>query len=89
MLFFVCSFFLIIFHLVFIYVVVCFFVVELYHLFVYFGDWPLSFVIQKDACGVPTMAQWVKNLTAAAQVTAEVWVCSLAQSSGLKDPALL
>ena len=35
------------------------------------------------------MEQWVKNLTAAAQVTAEVWVLSSAQHSGLKDPALL
>ena len=27
--------------------------------------------------GVPAEVQWVKNLTAAAQVTAEVWVQSL------------
>ena len=34
------------------------------------------------------MAQWVKNPTPAARVTAEVWVQSPAQYSGLKDPAL-
>ena len=33
------------------------------------------------------MAQWIKNPTAAAQVTAEVWVGSLAWHSGLKDTA--
>ena len=32
------------------------------------------------------MAQWVKNLTAAAQVSAEAQVQSLAWHSGLKDP---
>ena len=35
------------------------------------------------------MAQWVKNQTAAARVTAEAWDQSLAWHSGLKDPALL
>ena len=35
------------------------------------------------------MVRWFKNMTAAAQVTAEVWVSSLAWHSGLKDPALL
>ena len=35
------------------------------------------------------MAQWVKNLTAVAQVPAEVRVPSLAQRSRLKDPVLL
>ena len=34
------------------------------------------------------MAQWVKNLTAATWVAVEVWVQSLAQCNGLKDPAL-
>ena len=34
------------------------------------------------------MAQWVKNLTAAAQVTAEAQVQFPAQCRGLKDPAL-
>ena len=34
------------------------------------------------------MAQWVKNLTAAAQVAAEAHVQSLAWCGGLKDPAL-
>ena len=34
--------------------------------------------------GVPTMVQWVKNLTAVAQVALEVWVWSPAQHSGLK-----
>ena len=35
--------------------------------------------------GVPTVIQWVKNPTAAA----EAWVGSLAQRSGLKAQALL
>ena len=39
--------------------------------------------------GVPAVAQWVKNLTIAAQVAVEVWVRSLAQRSGLRYPALL
>ena len=34
------------------------------------------------------MSQWIKNLTAAAQVIAEVQVRSLVQLSGLKDPEL-
>ena len=39
--------------------------------------------------GVPTVAQWVKNPTAAAWVTEEVWVCPPAWRSGLnQDPAL-
>ena len=32
------------------------------------------------------MAQWVKNPIAAARVTLEAWVLSLAQYIGLKDP---
>ena len=39
--------------------------------------------------GVPTVVQRVKNLTAVAQITAAVWVQSLAQHSGLKDLALV
>ena len=35
--------------------------------------------------GVPPVAQWVENLTAVAQVTADAWVQSLAQHRGLKD----
>ena len=38
---------------------------------------------------VPTAVQWVKNLTAVAQITVEGQVQSLAQHSGLKDPVLL
>ena len=34
------------------------------------------------------MAQWVKNPTAAAQVTVKVQVQFLAQHGGLKDPVL-
>ena len=34
------------------------------------------------------MAQWVKNLTAAAQATAEEWVQAPNWHSGLKDPVL-
>ena len=36
--------------------------------------------------GIPALAQWVKNPTAATQVTAKAWVYSLAWHSGLKDP---
>ena len=36
-----------------------------------------------------TVAQWVKNLPAAARVTVEAQVPSPAPHSGLKDPALL
>ena len=39
--------------------------------------------------GVPTVAQWVKNLDTVAQVAAEAQVQSLVLSSKLKDPALL
>ena len=35
------------------------------------------------------MAQWVKNLSAVAQIRAEAQVRSLAQHGGLKDPSLL
>ena len=38
--------------------------------------------------GGPPVAQSVRNSTAAAQVTAEAWIRSPAQHSGLKDPAL-
>lgn len=43
---------------------------------------------KRHSVGVPPVAQWVKNPTAAAQVDAEVWVQSLAQHIRLKDPAL-
>ena len=43
---------------------------------------------KKSILGVPTMAQWVKNPTAGACVTVEVWVQFLAWGSGLKDLAL-
>ena len=32
----------------------------------------------KKSLGIPTVTQWVKSLTAAAQVAAEAWVQSLA-----------
>jgi len=35
------------------------------------------------------VAQWVKNLSAVAQIRAEAQVRSLAQHGGLKDPSLL
>ena len=35
------------------------------------------------------MVQWVKNLTAVAQISAEVQVASSAQHGGLIEPALL
>ena len=34
------------------------------------------------------MAQWVKNPTAVAQVSAEVWVLSPVRHSGLKGPSV-
>ena len=37
------------------------------------------------ACGLPAVAQWVKNLTAVAQVAAEGWALFSVGSSGLKD----
>lgn len=39
--------------------------------------------------GVSTMAQWVRNPTAAAQVTAETQVGFPAWCSGFKDPMFL
>ena len=42
----------------------------------------------KSVKGVPTVTQWIKNLTAAAQVAVEV-VSSQTQQGGLKDLALL
>ena len=39
--------------------------------------------------GVPTVVQWVKNLTAAAPVTAQAWIQSFTQHTSLKDLALL
>ena len=36
--------------------------------------------------GVPAVVQWVKNLTAAAQITSEAGVLSPARCNGLKDP---
>ena len=38
--------------------------------------------------GVPAVAQWDKNQTTAAQVSAEARVLSPAWHSGLKDPVL-
>ena len=40
------------------------------------------------ACGLPAVAQWVKNLTAVAQVAAEGWALFSVGSSGLKDLVL-
>ena len=44
--------------------------------------------LKSDVGGVPAMVHWVKNLTAAAQIDAEVQFQSPAWCSGLKDPAL-
>ena len=44
--------------------------------------------IMEKNVGVPAITLWVRNLTAASQVAAEVQVCSPAQSCGLKDLAL-
>ena len=38
----------------------------------------------KVCIGVPAVVQWVKYLTAAAQVAAEMWLWSLAQHNGLR-----
>ena len=38
--------------------------------------------------GVPTVVPWVKNLTAAAQVTAKERIASPTHQSGLKDLVL-
>ena len=38
--------------------------------------------------GVPAVAQWVRNQTAAAQTAAQAWVQFLVQHSGLKDPVV-
>ena len=46
-------------------------------------------IYRMDKHGVPGMVQWVKNPIAEALVTAEVWVRSPTQPSGLKDLALL
>ena len=43
-------------------------------------------ISSRKTIGVPVVALWVKNPTAAAQVAAEVWVWSPAQHSGLRDP---
>ena len=51
----------------------------------------LPFILQyikRLFVGVLTVAQWVKNLAAAAWVAAEVWVRSLAGLIGLKVPVL-
>ena len=45
--------------------------------------------IKLKCTGVPAVAQWVKNLTAMTSVSAEAWVQSLAQHSGLKHLVLL
>ena len=43
----------------------------------------------KEYIGVSAGVQWVKNLTAEAQVTVEAWIHRpLAQHSGLKNPVL-
>ena len=46
------------------------------------------FVTKIRSFRAPTVVQWVKNLTAAAQVIAETRVQSSTQCSGLKVPAL-
>jgi len=43
---------------------------------------------KKKKKGVPSVVQWVKNLTAAARVAVVAQVQSPAWLSGLKDPAL-
>ena len=46
-------------------------------------------ILSKKIRGVPSGVQWVKSLTVVAQVTVKVWVPSLTECSGLKDPVLL
>ena len=49
----------------------------------------MSFYFLKIVLGLPAVAQWVKNLTAVAQVSAEAQVQSPGPCSGLKDPVWL
>ena len=46
-----------------------------------------SHLIKRSFGGVLTVAQWVKNLTATAQVAAQVWSGSRAPHRGLKGVA--
>ena len=60
------------------------------HSHTYFCFYFIIYLIKtQNNPGVPPVAQWVKNLTEAAQVAAEVWVSSPAWHSGLKDIASL
>lgn len=45
----------------------------------------ILFHLKKINLGVPTMAQWVENLTAVAWIALEIQVQSLAQYNELKD----
>ena len=47
-----------------------------------------TFLKEKKVLGVPAVVQWVKNLTAVAQVAVETQVQSPAQHCGLKDQEL-
>ena len=53
------------------------------------GQIRMSLVTIESYLGVPTVAQRVKYVTTAVQVTVKLWVQSPALLSGLKDPALL
>ena len=53
------------------------------------GYWNNGLAINNISSGVPSVAQWVKNLTAVAQIAAEVWFRSLAWHRGLEDLVLL
>ena len=57
--------------------------------FTHTRNWDNSTYLRRLPWGVPTGAEWVNNPTVAAPVSAEVWVCSFAQPSGLKGLALL
>ena len=53
-----------------------------------YTTWEHFYELKENTERVSAVAQRGKNLTAAARVTAEVWVQSLARHSGLKDLAL-
>ena len=52
----------------------------------WWNHWSLEF--RSNRTEVPTVVQWVKNLTSAVWVTVEVQVWSPSRCNGLKDPAL-
>ena len=49
----------------------------------------INFIRKKnELLGVPIVLQWVKNLTAAAQVAVKAWVCSLTPVQWVKKDSI-